>query len=371
MVPLGREIIQRKELSRQHGSTQAAWLPTRARVRSRWCHSTDQCDGKHGPVYLGALQKPENLERAQLALPNTSWRPTSQRCWRLLLPAVLEATRQQSASAVYQFGVYLGASMYLYRKWWPDSKLLAFDSFAGLPDEQRGEVRRATWVAGTFGVDGTAVMQRIIKDLGAHTRLFPGFFNVTLTPELATTLPPATLVDIDSDIYRSAYEALDWMFANRLARVGTIIAYDDWLDYACAPTLGGAELRALPRREVEDSMRTGFMPPSRQTRWRDSKMSVAVRARAKQRIYPRLLAAGEPKAHSEIAKRHSVRFRCLAGSCRPARLPKPACDPHHAYRIRRHLCRRGRGRRVRSRHRDGRRRRPGRLSEERRRLQMG
>ena len=84
-------------------------------------------------------------------------------------------------------------------------------------------------------------------------------------------------------------------------------------------------------------MRTGFMPPSRRTRWRDSKMSVAVRARAKQRIYPRLLAAGEPKAHSEIAKRHSVRFRCLAGTCRPARLPKPACDPHHAFAIRRHI----------------------------------
>ena len=37
------------------------------------------------------------------------------------------------------------------------------------------------------------------------------------------------------DIYVSAYQALDWIFTHRLAAVGTLVTYDDWMDYNCAP----------------------------------------------------------------------------------------------------------------------------------------
>ena len=39
---------------------------------------------------------------------------------------------------------------------------------------------------------------------------------------------PALFVDIDCDLYSSAYQGLDWMFQNRLIAQGTIIGYDDW-----------------------------------------------------------------------------------------------------------------------------------------------
>ena len=87
------------------------------------------------------------------------------------------------------------------------------------------------------------------------------------------------------------------------------------------------------------------MAPSRRSRWKDDAISAAVRARAKANAYPDLFAAGEPKAHVEIAKKHGVTFRCLGGSCAPAAASprakgdrisraggsRAACDPHNAY----------------------------------------
>ena len=188
--------------------------------------------------------------------------------------------------------------MYHYRKaFGPEAMLLGFDSFAGLPDEKKGEVRRATWnkvttthcvrlnirieiqqclamlamlgdawLQGVFNVAG-GTMERISTDLGSsRTRLVKGYFENTLTAELAREMKPAVchlpltlpmhffrvchlgsnlrrspapsahvpfctpvhrevtyssprsqaLVDIDSDIYVSAYQALDWLLTHRL-----------------------------------------------------------------------------------------------------------------------------------------------------------
>ena len=54
--------------------------------------------------------------------------------------------------------------MYLYGHWWPDATILGFDSFAGLPEEQSGEVRQATWNKGTFNVEAT-VYDRVLRGL--------------------------------------------------------------------------------------------------------------------------------------------------------------------------------------------------------------
>jgi hypothetical protein len=311
-------------------------------VRKHWCASANACDGKHGFVHIGSLDGARSLRLANLTLQTSTllWTPESQRCWRLLLPSVMAAVQPHGGrKVVYQFGVYRGASMYLYRRWWPEALLLGFDSFAGLPAERVGEVRRATWVAGTFGIGGeTGIVQRLQHDLGSSSsRFFRGFFNETLTPRLASSLPQATLVDIDSDIYRSAFEALDWLFEHRLAGAGTLVAYDDWLDYACAPLLGTNELQGLGKAEVSDAMRRGVTAPSKQTRWRDTtELGRVLRRKAKRSSgYTRLLDAGEPKAHAEIAQRHGVRFRCLAGSCAPSREPPQQtpqqCDIHQAF----------------------------------------
>ena len=102
------------------------------------------------------------------------------------------------------------------------------------------------------------VMKRLREDLGDGPRTVfkKGFFNESLTPSLAGKLGRAAIIDVDSDIYISAFQALDWVrvrvrvrvrvwdrvsdiyisafqaldwvFANRLAGVGTLVVYDDW-----------------------------------------------------------------------------------------------------------------------------------------------
>lgn len=60
------------------------------------------------------------------------------------------------------------------------------------------------------------------------TILVPGFWEQSLTPELAKRVKPASYVDIDCDIYSSAVTCLDWLLSNRLVVQGTIIGYHDW-----------------------------------------------------------------------------------------------------------------------------------------------
>jgi hypothetical protein len=58
--------------------------------------------------------------------------------------------------------------------------------------------------------------------------LVPGFYNESLTSDLARDAPPALYVDINCDLYVSSLQALDWLFKHRIARQGTLISYDDW-----------------------------------------------------------------------------------------------------------------------------------------------
>ena len=129
-------------------------------------------------------------------------------------------------------------SLYFFRREYPKAQLLGFDTFTGLPAEKPGEVKRRGWVPGTFNTwRPHLVIQRLREDLGGRGRtLFArGFFNASLTPQLARTLGKAAIVDIDSDIYVSAYQALDWIFTHGLAGIGTLVVYDDWMDLACGP----------------------------------------------------------------------------------------------------------------------------------------
>ena len=55
-----------------------------------------------------------------------------------------------------------------------------------------------------------------------------GFFNESLPLRNARDHKVALLVDIDSDLYVSAKDALSWLFRNGLFRPGTLLRYDDW-----------------------------------------------------------------------------------------------------------------------------------------------
>eukprot|EP00933_Yihiella_yeosuensis_P079945 TRINITY_DN9335_c0_g1_i5.p1 TRINITY_DN9335_c0_g1~~TRINITY_DN9335_c0_g1_i5.p1 ORF type:complete len:132 (-),score=21.13 TRINITY_DN9335_c0_g1_i5:522-917(-) len=97
---------------------------------------------------------------------------------------------------------------------------------------------------------------------------------------------PAFYVDIDCDLYTSAYAALDFLFANQIAQVGTIIGYDDWWTLPC---------RFFHKKNNEGK-------------------------RMKRQVSP--LDVGEGLAHATIAEKYGVKFRCLAGPCKPVKSMK-------------------------------------------------
>lgn len=224
----------------------------RALVSSKWC-------ARYYEPYASRLNQFDALDKADVEEVPTTLCPNpgqsgyvcnGVRMWRTLVPVVVEAMRSLGVAPdwtgdadgrnmwLYTFGVFFGDSLYFFRHQYPQAKLLGFDSFTGLPAEKPGEVTRRGWVPGVFNTFlPHLVMQRLHEDLGTwplpseRTFFKRGFFNESLTPRLATRLQKAAIIDIDSDIYISAFQALDFVFAHRLAGVGTLVVYDDW----CVP----------------------------------------------------------------------------------------------------------------------------------------
>jgi len=109
-----------------------------------------------------------------------------------------------------------------------------FDSFEGLPEEDPGIQVPAVWHRGAFAGTREGLEARL-KEIGMPedaTTLHEGWFSDTLRPEMVEngTFRPAAYVDIDADLYNSTFQVLDFLFAHRLIRPGTLIGYDDWGD---------------------------------------------------------------------------------------------------------------------------------------------
>ena len=198
------------------------------------------------------------------------------------------ASSQCGQKDIYQFGVYTGISMkqMLYaidhqsvepkswaRKAPPGARqfprrLNGFDSFKGLPSEMKRDgkqpnyVLRRSFEQGAWDARkamGVTTTTQLVDGVSSYlndtrVKLVSGFFNESLTPQLAREMKPALYIDVDVDLYSSTISALSWMFENHLVEIGTVIGYDDW-------KLGGEE--------------------------------------------------GEKKAHAEIAIKYGVQFRTL------------------------------------------------------------
>lgn len=125
------------------------------------------------------------------------------------------------------------------------NKIWGFDSFIGLPKEQNGLAISNDWVQGSFNslewfgeqykIDVISRLYKDFADFGipliSKVELIDGFFSETLTDDLVKNMDikPAIYIDIDSDLYISCCQVLDWVFRNKLYQSGTIIYYDDWL----------------------------------------------------------------------------------------------------------------------------------------------
>ena len=147
--------------------------------------------------------------------------------------------------ACYQFGIFTGTTFVfiyqMFRKYGiPVKKILAFDSFEGLPDEAPGVQKHPVWQKNEFNAkyifqnqNTHAIIDQImckLPDTGIPVDWFEGYFSDVLTDAwLDKEMPlPAFWVDIDVDLYISARQVLDFMLAHRLIVPGTIISYDDW-----------------------------------------------------------------------------------------------------------------------------------------------
>lgn len=266
----------------------------------RWCN-------RSSPTLFGSWEKVHLLQRRY----SGQWR-------EMLAPLIaalgdahsmhMRAALVTPGDDVYVFGIGQGHSMGMLRKALPGSRIFGFDSFQGLPAEDDQASTLKTWAAGWLppvkGVTPTSM--ELVAGGRPNAYVIPGFYDKTLTPALLTSfaandtsaavtvtdvraMGAATYVDIDCDLHVSTVTALDWLFTHRLVRPGTLIGYDDWWTISCNH--------------------------HRVSRWAHV-------------VDP--LTVGEGLAHAQMVAKHGVRFRCVAGPCRPP--PNVFdCHPHNNF----------------------------------------
>ena len=207
---------------------------------------------------------------------------------------------------VYAFGVAQGHNLEILHDILPKRRLYGFDSFLGLPAEDDAGSRIAAWKEGDFKARATP--EAIARAAGGSTfaKVFSGFFNETLTPALAAAehMRPAIFLDVDCDLHASTVSVLDWAFTQRIARVGTLIGYDDFWTVPCDQ-----------HRKAERAAK--------------SAASAGGTAGASHGLGSPLLV-GEGKAHLEMTQKHGLRFECVGGPCRVAPT-LTSCHKHNGW----------------------------------------
>jgi hypothetical protein len=75
--------------------------------------------------------------------------------------------------------------------------------------------------------EAKAMIQHRLSGQSRRIELVEGFYNVSLTRELARRAHPAMYVDINCDLFVSTMGALDWLLSNDLLVRGSLVGYDD------------------------------------------------------------------------------------------------------------------------------------------------
>lgn len=129
----------------------------------------------------------------------------------------------------YEFGVYKGDSIIPASIMAKNNNLkmrfFGFDSFNGLPNPRKEEIE---FEKGSFNVSKKYTINRINYFKAKEIKLIKGFFEKTLNEKTKEDykMEKAKIVYIDSDLYKSCKEALN--FSKSLLQDGTIIMFDDW-----------------------------------------------------------------------------------------------------------------------------------------------
>ena len=113
-------------------------------------------------------------------------------------------------------------------------RLMLFDSFEGLPtstsavDSCSPHVRSGVWSSGTCkGLTSQQLRDKCAEHLpNTQIEIHEGWFADTLRKLHGDTR--FALIHIDSDLYKSAVDVLDYCFANRTISRGAAVHFDDW-----------------------------------------------------------------------------------------------------------------------------------------------
>jgi hypothetical protein len=132
-------------------------------------------------------------------------------------------------------------------------RIFAFDSFQGLPEATADDVKDKDWRAGAFLGTLDDVSRIAARNRIRNIRFIEGFYEKSLTPELAEELAtfPPSLVHVDCDLYSSTVVVLRWL--DKLALPGALYFFDDIWKYQGHPQAG--ELRAIAEYNANTSNR--------------------------------------------------------------------------------------------------------------------
>lgn len=106
-------------------------------------------------------------------------------------------------------------------------KFFAFDSFQGLPDtntEDDGIFEKGSFNTGRL--DFLNLVRAQTKKKLDENQVIEGYFEESLTDELADRLPNIGVLHIDVDLYSSTVTILS--FVKPLLVSGTVVLFDDW-----------------------------------------------------------------------------------------------------------------------------------------------
>ena len=123
-----------------------------------------------------------------------------------------------SGGIYLEFGVYKGDSINFISATLPDKIVYGFDSFEGLPEDWRYDLRK-----GGFNLNDN------LPKVNKNVRLIKGWFNETL-PEFVKAHPePCAFIHVDCDLYSSTKTIFDNL-KNQIVS-GTVIAFDEYFNY--------------------------------------------------------------------------------------------------------------------------------------------
>jgi len=169
-----------------------------------------------------------------------------------------------------EFGVWQGktfaAACYLARKRKLPMNFYAFDSFAGLPENQEKDASgHQMYKGGTFNCSESEFLKNV-RRTGADTQrviTVPGWFEESLQPDnqKLANLRKAAVVWVDCDLYSSTVSVLN--FLTKYLQYGTVVFFDDWLAHRADPNAGEQRafrewLAAKPHLSAVEFLRFGW-----------------------------------------------------------------------------------------------------------------